>query len=88
MVEGLAHTDSLLWVQGQHLAEQVDSFMGGTSSQGVECGHGGRFAASGQHVSLGSFAGVLHVGQGGGAQQVGDQLQLLDGGGGLQQIKY
>ena len=39
-------------------------------------------------MSLGGLAGVLHVGEGWGAQQVRDQLQLLDGGGGLQQIKY
>ena len=34
-------------------------------------------------MSLGGLAGVLHVGEGGGAQQVGDELQLLDGGRGL-----
>ena len=36
-------------------------------------------------MALGSLAGVPHVGEGGGAQQVRDQVQLLDGGRGLQQ---
>ena len=36
-------------------------------------------------MALGGLAGVPHVGEGGGAQQVRDQVQLLDRGGGLQQ---
>ena len=83
MVQRLPHTDPLLGVEGQHLAQQVDGFVGGGGPQGVEGRHGGRFAAPGEHVSLGGLAGVLHVGQGGRPQQVGDQLQLLDGRGGL-----
>ena len=83
MVQGLAHTDPLLRVEGQHLAQQVDGLVGGGGPEGVEGGDGGRFAAPGQHVSLGRLTGVLHVGQGGRPQQVGDQLQLLDRRGGL-----
>ena len=78
MVQSLPHTDPLLRVEGQHLAQEVDGLVGGGGPEGVEGGHGGRFAAPGQHVSLGCLAGVLHVGQGGRPQQVGDQLQLLD----------
>ena len=81
--QGLAHTDPLLWVEGEHLAQQVDGLVGGGGPEGVERGHGGRLAAPGQHVALGGLAGVLHVGEGGRAQQVSDQLQLLDGGRGL-----
>ena len=83
MVQGLANTDPLLRVEGQHLAEEVDGLVCGGGPQGVEGGDGGRFAAPGQHVSLGRLTGVLHVGQGGRPQQVGDQLQLLDRRGGL-----
>ena len=77
MVESLPHTDSLLRVQGQHLAQQVDGLVGGGGPEGVQGSDGGRFASPGEHVSLGCLAGVLHVGQGGRPQQVGDQLQLL-----------
>ena len=35
-------------------------------------------------MSLGGLAGVLHVGQRGRPQQVGDELQLLDGRRGLE----
>ena len=59
--------------------------MGSRGSQRVEGGHGRRLAASGQHVTLGGLAGVLHVGQRGRPQQVRDQLQLLDGRRGLKQ---
>ena len=83
MVESLPHTDPLLGVQCQHLAQQVDGLVCGGGPEGVEGGDGGRFAAPGQHVSLGRLTGVLHVGQGGRPQQVGDQLQLLDRRGGL-----
>ena len=83
VVQGLAHADPLLGVEGEHLAQKVDGLVGGGGPEGVECGHGGRLAAPGQHVPLGRLAGVLHVGEAGGAQQVGDQLQLLDGGRGL-----
>ena len=85
VVERLEHPDSLLGVEGEHLAEQVDGLVGGTGAKGVQCGDAGRFASLGEHVALGSLAGVPHVGEGGGAQQVRDQVQLLDGGRGLQQ---
>ena len=77
MVQSLPHTDPLLRVQGQHLAQQVDGLVGGGGTQGVEGGDGGRFAAPGEHVSLGCLTGVLHVRQGGRPQQVRDELQLL-----------
>ena len=85
VVERLEHPDSLLGVEGEHLAEQVDGLVGGTGAKGVQGGDAGRFASLGEHVALGRLAGVPHVGQGGGAQQVRDQVQLLDRGGGLQQ---
>ena len=84
VVQRLAHADPLLGVQGQHLAQQVDGLVRGRGAEGVERRDGGRLAAPRQHVSLGGLAGVLHVGEGGCAQQVRDQLQLLDRGGGLQ----
>ena len=87
VVERLQHPDSLLGVKGEHLAEQVDGLVGGTGAKGVEGGHTGRFSSLGEHVALGSLAGVPHVGEGGRAQQVRDQVQLLDRGGGLQQDK-
>ena len=83
MVQSLANTDPLLGVQGEHLAQKVDGLVGSGGSQRVEGGHGRRLAASGQHVTLGGLAGVLHVGQRGRPQQVRDQLQLLDGRRGL-----
>ena len=84
VVESLQHPDSLLRVEGEHLAEQVDGLVGGAGAQRVERGDAGGLAALGQHVPLGRLAGVPHVGEGGGAQQVGDQVQLLDWGRGLQ----
>ena len=86
VVECLKHTNPLLRVQGEHLAQQVDGLMGGGGSEGVEGRHAGRLASLGQHVSLGGLAGVPHVREGGGAQQVGDQVQLLDWRGGLKVI--
>ena len=83
MGQSLAHTDPLLGVEAEHLAQQVDGLVGGGGPEGVQGGHGGRLAASGEHVALGGLAGVLHVGEGGCAQQVRDQLQLLDRGRGL-----
>ena len=84
VVERLQHPDSLLGVEGEHLAEQVDGLVGGAGAQRVERGDAGGLAALGQHVALRRLAGVPHVGEGGGAQQVGDQVQLLDWGRGLQ----
>ena len=84
VVESLQHPDSLLRVEGEHLAEQVDGLVGGAGAQRVERGDAGGLAALGQHVPLGRLAGVPHVGEGGGAQQVCDQVQLLDWGRGLQ----
>ena len=83
MVQRLRHRDPLVRVQGEHLAEQVHRLVGGRGADGVEGGNAGRLHAAAQHVSLGRVAGVLEVGERGRAQQVRDQIQLLDGGGGL-----
>ena len=81
----LAHADPLLRVEAEHLAQQVDGLVSGGTAECVEGGDGGWLAAPGEHVALGSLTGVLHVREGGRAQQVRDQLQLLDWGRGLKQ---
>ena len=83
MCQCLAYTDPLLRVQGEHLTQQVDGLVGGGGPESVQGGHCRRLTAPGEHVALGGLAGVLHVGEAGRAQQVSDQLQLLDGGRGL-----
>jgi len=80
MVERLHHSDPLLRIERQHLAEEVDRLVSGGLAEGVQGGDGGRLLAPREHVSLGGLAGELHVGERGGAQEVGDKLELLDGG--------
>ena len=58
--------------------------MGGRVAEGVEGGDGGRLLAPGQHVPLGGVTREPHVREGGRAQEVGDKLELLDGGDGLE----
>jgi hypothetical protein len=83
MIQRLRHRDPLVRVQRQHLAQQVDGLVGGGGADGVEGSDAGRLHAAAQHVALGRVARVLQVGERGRPQQVSDQVQLLDGGGGL-----
>ena len=85
MVQRLRHRDPLVRIQSEHLTQQVDGLVGGWGAYGVEGGNAGRFDAAAEHVTLGRVAGVLEVGEGGRAQQVSDQVQLLDRRRGLQQ---
>lgn len=85
MVEGVDHADPLVGVQGEHLAQEVDGLVGHAGGQGVQVGDRGRLGASREDVSFGGLAGELHVVDAGGAKEIGDEFQLLDGALGLEQ---
>ena len=57
--------------------------MRGGRPERVECAQVVGLGAALQHVSPRGVAGVLHVGGGGRAEQVRDELELLDGTRGL-----
>ena len=79
MIKGLDHVDPLLGVQGEHLAQEMDGLMSGAGWQCVQVGDGGWLRPSGQDVPFGGLAGELHVVDRRGAEQVSNELQLLDG---------
>ena len=78
VVERLRHGHALVRVQLKQAQQEVHGVVGGAGAEGVEGGGRRRLGAAAQHVALGRVARVAHVGQAGSAQQVGDQLQLLD----------
>ena len=59
--------------------------MRGRGSEGVERAEVVGLGRAPEHVAPRGVAGELHVGGGGGAQQVGDELELLDGTRGLEE---
>ena len=78
VVQRFRHAHPLVRVHGQHLGHQVDGLVGGPLPHRVQHRDGRWLHALGEHVPLSGVAGVLEVGQGRCAQQVSDQLQLLD----------
>ena len=46
VVERVSHSDTLLRVQGQHLSQQVNGFVGGSAAQCVQGGHRGWLLAT------------------------------------------
>ena len=83
VAQRLLHTDPLVRVKRQHFVHEVDGLVGGPLAEAVQGRDVGPFRALGQHVLFGALARVLEVGEGGGAEQVRDQVELSDGTGGL-----
>ena len=67
-----------------YLTEEVNGLVRGRRAERVECAQVVGLGSALQHVPPRSVAGELHVGGRGRAQQVSDELELLDGTRGLQ----
>ena len=78
VIESLCNSNSLVRVQSQHLAEQVDRLVSNGRWKCVEGWQWWRLLTSGQHVAFGSLASELHVWQWRRAEEICDQLQLLN----------
>lgn len=66
-------------VEDEHLAQKMHGVVRRVRAERVQRRHGRRLRGPAQHVRAGALARVPHVLQRRGAQQLGDQLQLLDG---------
>jgi len=78
MIEGLHHVDSLLWVQGEHLAQEVDGLVCSAGRERVQASDGGGLEASRDDMTLGGLAGELHFIDRWSSKEISDELKLLN----------
>lgn len=76
MGQSVDDIDSLLRIENEHLAEEVDGLVRRLRRQRIQSGQCGRLSRAANHVFTGGLAGARHVLHVWRAQQIRNELQL------------